>query len=555
MPLRLLVLAWTLAAAVPAGAARAPADDVAADEKLLREAHVATDGPGLLQFFRRRTPDVGSEARIKKLVRQLGDEEFAARERASQELAAMGPRARPALKGALSDPDPEVVRRARDCLDQIEQVAGPHDVGAAARLLALRRPPAAAGVLLAYLPTAVEDRVLAETRAALEDVAVRDGSLDAAVLAALSDPDPLRRGAAGAVVARVMPVEHLPAVRKLLADPDPRVRLEVGLALAAAREKEAVPVLIDLLDRLPPDETGTVEDLLLRLAGEGAPPEPAGGDAGSRRRNRRAWQAWWERNQGRVTAAELGQATRTLGYTLVVLLDQGEVMDLDAANRPRWKVGGLQLPLDAQLLPGEQRILVAEHDGGRVTERDLKGEIKWEYRVDEPLAAQRLPGGNTFICTRRQLLEVDREGKVLFSYTRPDGSLFMKATKLRNGDVACVLQLGVTRFVRLTRDGDDLKEARSFGVFVSTSGGRIDVLPNGNVLVPEKDNNRVVELDGVGREVRSLEVEQPIAAVRLPNGHTLVTSMTQHRAVEFDRSGKEVWQFRAETRVTRAFRR
>jgi outer membrane protein assembly factor BamB len=81
------------------------------------------------------------------------------------------------------------------------------------------------------------------------------------------------------------------------------------------------------------------------------------------------------------------------------------------------------------------------------------------------------------------------------------------------------------------------------------------VLPNGNALVPELGNNRVVEYDPDGKTVREFTVEQPIAAVRLPNGHTLVTSMTQHRAIELDRTGKEVWEFKHATRVTRALRR
>src|SRR5262249_28378043 len=157
------------------------------------------------------------------------------------------------------------------------------------------------------------------------------------------------------------------------------------------------------------------------------------------------------------------------------------------------------------------RILVAEHDAGRVTERDLKGEIKWEYKTEEPLAAQRLPNGNTFVVSRRQLVELDKDGKTeVFSYARPDGGLFMKAQKLRNGDIACVVQLGVTHFVRLTPDGKDYREAGRFPVMVSTSGGRIDVLPGGHVLVPELPNNRVVEYDAAGKEVRTLEVEQPI---------------------------------------------
>src|SRR5262249_35143748 len=155
-----------------------------------------------------------------------------------------------------------------------------------------------------------------------------------------------------------------------------------------------------------------------------------------------------------------------------------------------------------------------------------------------------------FIATRNELLEVDRTGRAVFTYSRPGGESFMKAQKLPNGDIACVTQLGVARFLRLDRNG---KELKSFGVQVSTSGGRVDVLPNGNVLIPEMMNNRVVEYDAEGKAVREAAVPQPIAAVGLPNGHWLVTSMNQRRAVELDRKGKEVWQYRSNTRVTRAF--
>jgi hypothetical protein len=111
--------------------------------------------------------------------------------------------------------------------------------------------------------------------------------------------------------------------------------------------------------------------------------------------------------------------------------------------------------------------------------------------------------------------------------------------------------LGVPHFVRVSRDGKDLKR---FGVEVTTSGGRIDVLPNGNILIPEMTNNRVVECDGEGKVLRSVRVQQPITASYLPNGHLLVTSMNEMRAIELDREGKEVWDYKRETRVTRAVR-
>jgi outer membrane protein assembly factor BamB len=152
---------------------------------------------------------------------------------------------------------------------------------------------------------------------------------------------------------------------------------------------------------------------------------------------------------------------------------------------------------------------------------------------------------------------LDKNGKEVFSYSRPDGSEFMRATKLRDGDIACLVRLGgaLVRYVRLTPSGKDFADVRSWGVQVMTSGGRIEVLPNGHVLIPEMDNNRVVEYDADGHKVWQTVLDQPIAALRLANGNTLVTLMRSNRAVEVDRAGKEVWHFKADSRVTRAFRR
>jgi hypothetical protein len=549
-----LALGVCLLAGLPTGKAPA-ADGPSRDEQALRDAGIPTDGSGLLTFFRNRTIDAADAGRLEKLVKQLGDDSFTVRELASKQLVAIGARARKVLTEALKDPDVEVARRAQECLRLIEQGASATVVSSAVRVLAQRKPAGAVEVLLSYLPSADDEMLAQEVRAALGDLAVRDGKAEPALVTALADASALKRGAAGAALARARLAEHLPAVRKLLADPDARVRLRVGLALSAVREKEAVAILIRLLDQLPAEETGLVEDLLYRLAGDKPPPEVPGTGLDSRRKYREAWEGWWKDQQAKIDPAQLEQSARTLGFTLVVLLDLQQVMDLDAANRPRWQIENLALPLDVQLLPGEQRVLIAEHDGNRVTERDLKGEVKWEHKIEAPLVAQRLPNGNTFIATRTSLLELDRDGKEVFTYTRPDGAHFMKATKLRNGDIACVTQLGVARYVRLTPKGKEFEEVKSFGVDVRTSGGRIEVLPNGHILIPELGNNRVVEHDATGKVVREFEVEQPIAAVRLPNGHTLVTSMTQHRAVELDRTGKEVWEFKHATRVTRALRR
>jgi hypothetical protein len=256
-----------------------------------------------------------------------------------------------------------------------------------------------------------------------------------------------------------------------------------------------------------------------------------------------------------MEVAKLEEAGRARKFTVVVLLDEGSVLDLDEGKKERWRIKELLLPLDVQFLPGEH-VLIAEHDGGRVTERSRKGDVLWEHRIDMPIVAQRLPDGNTFIGTRSQLVELNRDKKEpVFTYSPPGGELIMRAQKLRNGDIALIQTpagAANTRYVRLDPKGRELK---SFPVNVKTSGGRIDVLPNGHVLVPENSTNRVVEMDGDGKEVWKVDIDRPIMAQRLPNGNTLVTSMNPEiGAVELDHTGKQVWQYKSETRVTRAYR-
>lgn len=543
--------------------------DAEADQIALKKAGLPTDGPGLAAYFKQHTLTVSNETRITALVRQLGDDEFKKREEASRQLVKLGGRARAFLQAAVKDPDPEIARRAQDCLERIAHEGSTPAMAAAVRVLARLRPPQAAALLLDYLPFAENEIVAESIQNVLPSLAVRDGKAEPALLEILSDKSPLKRAAAAVALCRSFGTRAQPGprgfdatplaeVRKLLRDRDPQVRLGVGLALAALRDKDAVSVLIRLLDELPWRDTDPIMNLLERLAGENMPAVVYGHDADSHRKYREAWEAWWNAAQAKIEPPRLEQASRPRGFTTVVLLDANVIEDLDAANRVRWKIDNLTTPLDVQLLPGEERILVAEHPANRVSERDLKGEVVWKRIVAGPLMAQRLPNGHTFITTRNQLSEIDKNGKEIFTYSRPDNADFMRATKLRDGDIACIVQFGgaLARYVRLTPEDKDFREVKSWGVQVRTSGGRVDVLPNGHVLIPEMDNNRIVEYDADGQSVWEAKIEQPIAAVRLPNGNTVVTLMGKNGAVELDRSGKTVWQFKAsDSRVTRALRR
>jgi hypothetical protein len=527
------------------------------DEAKLREADVPTDGPGLLDYFRKRTQESANRSRLQALIAQLGDDDFQIREQASNQLVQLGVRAKPVLLDATKDADLEVAIRARDCLRRIESGTTAMMLGAAIRTLVERKPDGAAEALLSYLPFAEDETLSDEALAGLAAIAIRDGRSDPALVAALTDKQAIKRGAAAEALCRAGAKEQLAEIRKLLKDSDARVRLRVGLALCSLGEREALPVLIELLTELPSPETAALENMLYKLAGQKAPPGDDATDNVARRRYRDAWKKWWETEGTKLDAAKLEETSKTLGYTLVLMLDSGKAVELDSTNKPRWTVEGLAFPLDVEALPGD-RLLSAEHRANRVTERDVKtGKVVWEHKIAYPLSAQRLPNGNTFIGSQNNLVEVDKTGKVVWEYYPPGGENIMKASKLRNGDIALVTQLGATRFILLDRDGKT--EKRSFAINLYTTGGRIDVLPNGNVIVPENANNRVVELEPVGQVAKVVWeaiIESPVAATRLANGHMLITSMSSSKgAVEIDRTGREIWSYKTDTRVTRAMRR
>src|SRR5262249_20656488 len=170
----------------------------AADEKLVRDAGVKPDDAGLLAFFKDRTLSADSQRQLAALVRQLGDTDFATREEATRLLVKRGTSAVPFLKPAIKDTDPEIARRAEQCLQEIEQTQGATLASAAVRLLSRRKVPDAIAVLLDYLPFAADEAVEEEVRNAL--TALDRGKGDPLLVAALTDAKAVKRGAAGYVV-------------------------------------------------------------------------------------------------------------------------------------------------------------------------------------------------------------------------------------------------------------------------------------------------------------------------------------------------------------------
>jgi HEAT repeat protein len=222
--------------------------------------------------------------------------------------------------------------------------------GAAARLLAVRRPDGAAETLTAFLPYAENESVIEDVKTALSTVSYRDGKPDAALVKALGDEQPLRRAVAVEVLCQAGIAEPRATLRKLLKDPVPVVRFQAGLVLAQANDAEAVTAMIGVLSDLPLSMARQVEDYLYTLAGDQGPKQVSSTDAAVRVKQRDAWKAWWEANDGSAALAEfrkrtLTESERAKGMRLIELLGDDEYDTRQKASADVLAQGPNMLPL------------------------------------------------------------------------------------------------------------------------------------------------------------------------------------------------------------------
>src|SRR5262249_3312381 len=152
-----------------------------------------------------------------------------------------------------------------------------------------------------------------------------------------------------------------------------------------------------------------------RIAGDDAPTAGLGRTVEDNKKARTTWENWWAANKEKADLSRLQKEDAFRGFTVVCEYDgngNGRVWEFGKDGKQRWEVTGMPGANDVQVLPGG-RILVAERNSGKVTERNLKGTVLWEHAVPSPIAAQRLPNGNTLICTFNQILEVSPDKKTV----------------------------------------------------------------------------------------------------------------------------------------------
>jgi HEAT repeat protein len=468
----------------------------------------------LLREVEARTLTDEELARAEALLRKLETEEQEAEPTAARDLVALGPRVSPLLRRAVQQSHPRLSPAAGQCLEVIEREFPRIPLPEALfRMLALRRPPGTVAALLAFLPCAENEEMIARITTILVEVGVVDGKADEVLFKALGDRVGIRRAVAAVALRRGGIRDVFPAVRKLLADKDIEVRRRVALELAVAGDQDGAVVLSALLEELPNEQAWEIEEQLERLAG-GKAPSYVSGDPIDWKKVAGAWRQWWQGERGKVVMTDSsvrasGGSLR--GYTLLVQPQSNTVTELGPDGKPRWTLTGLEGPSDAQVL-ANQHVLVAER--GRVTERDLRGKVLWKLDGIQPLGVQRLANGNTFIPCNGLLVEVDRAGKDVL---RVPWDGIVAARRLPDGRIVAFDRQNI---IQLDKAGREIKQVPAM-----TGGGGAgcnEVLDNGHVLKLSPAIGEIVEFDMEGKEVGRFDQPGATHGFRLPNGHTLV---------------------------------
>jgi len=537
-----------------------PMGDEAMDRKALRDAWAAwwtrINTDSLIEEFRARTLDPSERGKVAEHLKRLGDANYRLREKSAQALVQSGAKVLVDLRQAAKDPDGERARRAEDCITKIVARDTKRVPSGSARLVALTRPSGAAEAMLGYLPFADDDDgMIVEVKAALTAIAFdSNGKPEPALAKALSDSYPARRSAAGEALTKGGVLALRGDVKKLLADVDPLVRQPVAAALTMAGERDAVPVLIGILAELPAHQSWQAQDVLHQLAGDKSPLALLGDNPEERKKYRDLWSQWWQANAASINLAKLMSTPAYLGYTLLIEVgnnNQGRVAEVGRDGKIRWQINNLKYPVDAFVLPGE-RVLITEWDGNRVGEWDFRGNLLWKQEGLEGRTtnAQRLPNGNTFICTTNVLTEVDRTGRAIYQVRVKQG--LTAGYRSTTGEIICLRNDG--QVVRYDTAGKELKTFASNRDASWTSG--IDLMRNGNILVSQPTpRQKVTEFTPDGKVVKEWGAPQVTTATKMANGNILAASHHDRIVIEYDASGKKVWEYKDEYHIFRARRR
>ncbi|HWZ59731.1 MAG TPA: hypothetical protein VNW46_12210 [Gemmatimonadaceae bacterium] len=230
-----------------------------------------------------------------------------------------------------------------------------------------------------------------------------------------------------------------------------------------------------------------------------------------------------------------------------------------------------------------KHILIADQFNNRVIEINASGEIVWHFGLGpQDISArsiigtndaERISGDLTLMagtgappgteplcptgCADNRVMIVDHRGHIVWQYGQfgVTGSgpnqlnTPVQATFLPNGDVLITDQVN-ERIIEVTRHHDIVFQYGQTGVTGIGPGqlnnpNSAELLENGHILISDENNNRAIEITRGGSIVATFTGGGTFSGVafasRLEDGHTLITDSNNNRIVEVDAQDHIVW--------------
>lgn len=177
--------------------------------------------------------------------------------------------------------------------------------------------------------------------------------------------------------------------------------------------------------------------------------------------------------------------------------------------------------------------------------------------LDWPCGVERLPNGNTIIADAgywsglgSEIMEVDSLGRIVWQYT--EDLIFAHSAKVMcNGNIL-ISDTGNDRVLEINRNGDKVWSSEEWGGATGRlSDGSHLWYPNdaeetteGGILISDRNNDRIIEVDKKGNVLWSYnKLKHCHDADRLSNGNTLVASSNENKILEIDPGGNVIWSY------------
>lgn len=188
------------------------------------------------------------------------------------------------------------------------------------------------------------------------------------------------------------------------------------------------------------------------------------------------------------------------------------------------------------------RTLICSQSRSMVTEIDASGKVLGTRNIPQAWSAVGLPNGNRLIASPNQarVVEYDSEWKEVWSVDGlPSGTWSVDRSPDGTTIIACADVVQIIEVKAGTKEKKVIWRGDGSGRPIHCKR-----LENGNTLICLQGSNKVIEIDGAGKQVwQSGNIVNPFSAQRLDNGNTLIAAMVNGangQIIEVDSGGKQI---------------